>query len=65
MRRSLEAGSSGKPDVCALIMENDQTLGAHVWRGTQAKAEPDGAMRDHQVMFAFRYCDCNRLKFWR
>ena len=53
VRRPLEAGSSGKPNGSTLIVEDNQALGTCARHGTQAKAEPGSALRDHQVVFAF------------
>jgi hypothetical protein len=63
--RPVEAGRSGKPDGCTLIMENDQTLWAHGWHGAQAKAKPSNSQCDDHVVFAIGNCFRQCLKVRR
>ena len=56
VRRPVEAGRSGKPYGCALIMENNQTFGPHGWHGAQAKAKPSNSQCDDHVVFAIGNC---------
>jgi hypothetical protein len=63
--RPIKAGRSGKPDGCTLIMEDNQTFGAHGWHGAQAKAKASYSQCDDHVVFAIVNCVCQRLKFWR
>ena len=54
--RPVEAGRSGKPDGCTLIMEDNQTFGTHGWHGAQAKAKPSNSLCDDHVVFAIGNC---------
>jgi hypothetical protein len=54
--RPVEAGRSGKPDGCALIMEDNQTFGAHGWHGAQAKAKPSASQRNDHMLLAIGNC---------
>ncbi len=61
----VEAGRGGKPDGCTLIMEDNQTFGAHGWHGAQAKPKPSRSLCDDHVVFAFRNCFRQGLKVGR
>ena len=54
--RPIKAGRSGKPDGCTLIMEDNQTFGAHEWHGAQAKPKSSNSQCDDHVVFAIGNC---------
>ena len=54
--RPIKAGRSGKADGCALIMEDNQTFGAHEWHGAQAKPKSSNSQCDDHVVFAIGNC---------
>ncbi len=54
--RPIKAGRSGKADGCTLIMEDNQTFGAHEWHGAQAKPKSSNSQCDDHVVFAIGNC---------
>lgn len=63
--RPVEAGRSGKPEGCTLIMEDNETFGANGWHGAQAKAKPSNSQCDDHVVFAIGNCFRQCLKVRR
>ena len=63
--RPIKAGRSGKADGCTLIMEDNQTFGAHGWHGAQAKAKPSNSPSEDHVVFAIGNCFRQGLKVGR